>query len=141
MLPSLPPAGRPFLSSVGEVRARCPGEASLHQDGTRGEQSSQGRQFPFEGVLLFASRYGCLGALSDRRALRLLPPSSPPWRFKAGSSWNSCIVILLLLSHDLICFSKQFIVWFCRAGLFPLLQPILVSRGLTPVLQIIACEI
>lgn len=63
------PARHPFLSSVTEMRVCFPREASLHQNGTSGEQSSQGCWFPFEGVLLFASRYGCLGALCDRRAL------------------------------------------------------------------------
>lgn len=50
-------------------------EASLHQNGTFGEQSNQGYWFPFEGVLLFASRYGCSGALCDRSTLPFLPPS------------------------------------------------------------------
>lgn len=75
---SLLPAGHPFLSSVTEVRVYFLREASLHQDGTFGEQNSQGYWFPFEGVLLFGSRYGCSGALIDRRALPFLPLSSAP---------------------------------------------------------------
>lgn len=92
-----------------------------------GEHSCQGYWFPFEGMLLCASRYGCSEALSDR-SLPFLPPFIVPLELQVRQLGELDCHPPLLLSHDLIClFLSKLVLWFCRAGLLPLPQPILIS--------------
>ena len=65
-----------LISELKSLKWECAPlrDTSLHQDGgTFGEQSSQGYWFPFEGMLLCASRSGCSEALNEQ--IPFLPSS------------------------------------------------------------------